>query len=160
VDDSGILKLPLIGQRRSLHRAWHAAASRLREGRILPERLALSAGIGVFIGLLPLPGLQTFVWLGFVAIFPIDPLITYACTWVSNPLTVLAFTVLELKLGALVVTQRSLAADLVNGLTLRGALRLGHHLMVGGVILSAACGLIAYSVAYIIARRFAKARID
>jgi uncharacterized protein (DUF2062 family) len=111
----------------------------------------------VFIGLLPIPGLQTFVWLGFVAIFPIDPIITYACTWVSNPLTVLAFTVLELKLGALVVAQRSLADDVVNGLTLRGALRLGNHLILGGGLLAAMCGLIAYLVAYVIARRYAKA---
>ena len=152
----GALKPGLIGKRPSLQRAWRVAVSRLREGRVHPERLALSAGLGVFIGLLPIPGLQTFVWLGFVAIFPVDPLITYACTWVSNPLTVLTFTVLELKLGALVVAQRSLSTDMVNGFTLRGALRLGHHLMVGGVLLAAMCGLIAYCVAYIVAGRFTK----
>lgn len=148
----GALKAGLIGKRASLHQAWRGAVSRLREGH--PKRLALSAGLGVFIGLLPIPGLQTFVWLGFVAIFPIDPIITYACTWVSNPFTVLALTVLELKLGTLVVAQRSLT-DMVNGFTLRGALRLGHHLMVGGALLAAVCGLIAYCIVYIVARRFA-----
>jgi uncharacterized protein (DUF2062 family) len=114
----------------------------------------------VFIGLLPIPGLQTFVCLGFVAILPIDPIITYACTWVSNPLTVLALTALELKLGAMVLAQRSLSAEMLSGFSPRDALRLGHHLMVGSVLLATGSGLIAYWVTHIVARRLAKSPSD
>lgn len=137
----------------SARQALHGAMLRLRNGRLDSKGVALSVGVGVFIGLLPVPGLQTFVWLGLVAILAIDPIITYACTWVSNPMTVLPFTLLEMELGSWVVTRHWLSITKVKNLTLMGMLRQGGHLMAGGLLLAAASGILAYCITRVITRR-------
>ncbi len=129
---------------------------RLREGRLDPQRLALSASTGVFIGLLPVPGLQTFVWLGLVMILPVDPIITYGCTWVSNPLTVLPVTLLEMQLGSLIFSRSWLSMAGVRSFTQMEILREGGHLLVGGLLLAMASGLVAYCATRVVARMFLK----
>jgi uncharacterized protein len=137
-------------------RILQGALLRLRGGELGPRRLALSVATGVFIAMLPIPGFQTFVWLGLVAIFPIDPILTYACTWVSNPLTLAPLTFLELEIGSLIFTRHWLDISQAQLVTLHGALKLGSHLMIGGLAFALGCAVVTYQLAHILALWIAK----
>ena len=144
----------------SPRKALRDAILRLRCGRLAPRRLALSVSVGVFIGLLPIPGLQTFVWLGLVALLPIDPIVTYAFTWVSNPLTVLPFTFAELELGSWLFTGRWLKVTLHEFVDVYAATRFGYHLGIGGLILSILCAALAFMISQPLATRLSETRFN
>ncbi len=140
-----------LPQKLPLRVALRDALLKLRRGRLEPRKLALSIGVGVFIGMLPLPGLQTFVWLGLIALLPVDPILTYAFTWVSNPLTVLPFTFAELELGSLLATGSWQRVSLHDVHNLHAAARFGYHLGIGGLTFSVLSAAIAFIIAQALA---------
>lgn len=148
-----IARLRAIGARLppSLRDAW----TLLHQARLRPTRLALAAGVGVFIGMLPLPGLQTFVWLGLVALLRVDPIVSYACTWFSNPITVVPFTVIELELGSLLVSHHWLSVDWTHVISAQVAMRHGAYLAVGGSLFATISGVATFCATHLVAQRWA-----
>jgi uncharacterized protein (DUF2062 family)/ubiquinone/menaquinone biosynthesis C-methylase UbiE len=80
--------------------AW----KRLRGGTLSPGRAALSIAIGIFIGCLPVYGLQFLAVAAVCMPLRLDTALAYLAAHVSNPLTLLPLLALEVAVGSLVVT--------------------------------------------------------
>ncbi|SRR6056297_362668 len=66
---------------------WKAARCRLRSVQESPHRLALGIAIGLFVGLLPLVGLQTGLVIALAWMFSANKAIGLPIVWISNPAT-------------------------------------------------------------------------
>lgn len=86
--------------RRPLLHVWR----RLRGGRASPERAALSLGIGVFIGCIPLPGAHWFLCLAVCLPLRLDAVLAYLGANISNPFLAPLLYAAELEIGALLLT--------------------------------------------------------
>lgn len=71
----------------------------LLRDRKRPWRTAIGAGIGALIGGMPLLGVHTWVAAGVGAVAPVPPLAVVVGSNVSNPLTILPITFLEIRIG-------------------------------------------------------------
>jgi len=71
----------------------------LLRDRERPWRTAVGAGAGALIGGMPLLGVHTWVAAGVGAIAPVPLLAVIAGSNVSNPLTILPITFLEIRVG-------------------------------------------------------------
>jgi uncharacterized protein (DUF2062 family)/2-polyprenyl-3-methyl-5-hydroxy-6-metoxy-1,4-benzoquinol methylase len=80
--------------------AW----KRLRGGTLSPGRAALSIGVGVFVGCLPVYGLQFLVVAAICMPLRLDTALAYLAAHISNPLTVLPMLALEVAVGSLIFT--------------------------------------------------------
>ena len=75
----------------------------LLRDRERPWRTAIGAGIGAFIGGMPLLGVHTWVAAGVGAVAPVPPLAVIAGSNVSNPLTIVPITFVEIRVGQLLL---------------------------------------------------------
>lgn len=92
--------MPLVGRRLErvrtvLREAWR----RLRGGELSPARAAGSVAVGLFVGFVPLYGIQTFICLAFTLPLRLDFPLAWATTNIANPLTAPFIILLDIQLG-------------------------------------------------------------
>jgi uncharacterized protein (DUF2062 family) len=67
---------------------------------VSPRRTAAAFGLGVWIGSTPILGVHTFLAFGAATLFRLPPLASLLASNVSNPLTFIPITLLEVRIGA------------------------------------------------------------
>jgi uncharacterized protein (DUF2062 family) len=77
----------------------------LHEG-LAPARAAAAVFIGVFIGFVPIYGLQTMTAIGLAILFRLNKPLTFAATFVNNPLLQPIMVVGSLELGHLLLDRK------------------------------------------------------
>ena len=83
-----------------LRDAWR----RLRGGELNPTRAAASVAVGLFVGFVPLYGIQTFICLAFTIPLRLDFPLAWATTNIANPLTAPFIILFDIELGAWLAT--------------------------------------------------------
>jgi len=91
----------VIGRLRSQVRQF--ATSLLTE-RLEPGRAAAAVFLGIFIGIVPIYGLQTVVALGLAFLFRLNKPLTFASTFINNPLLQPLIVVSSVELGGFLRT--------------------------------------------------------
>ncbi len=94
---------PLRIWRRRLHQNLRKAITWMRRQEGSPRYQAWGLAIGVFIGCLPIFGLQMLVSLGLASTMRGNKFLAMAGTWISNPVTNLPLFWLSYQLGALLL---------------------------------------------------------
>ncbi len=82
--------------RSALRDAWR----RLRGGELNPARAAGSVAVGLFVGFVPLYGIQTFICLAFTIPLRLDFPLAWATTNIANPITAPFIILFDIELGA------------------------------------------------------------
>jgi uncharacterized protein (DUF2062 family) len=82
--------------RSALRDAWR----RLRGGELSPTRAAASVAVGLFVGFVPLYGIQTFICLAFTVPLRLDFPLAWATTNIANPFTAPFIILFDIELGA------------------------------------------------------------
>jgi len=119
----------------------------LRE-RLDPGRGAAAVFLGVTLGIVPIYGLQSLVALALASLFGLNRPLTFAATFINNPVLQPLLVIGSLQLGHL-ATRGSAVSLSPAALAASG---LGVHLLplfVGSVILSAVVGGTAAAVTYV-----------
>jgi uncharacterized protein (DUF2062 family) len=93
--------------------------------------------------------------LGFIAVLPIDPVISYASTWISNPLTVLPFTFAEIEIGSMISTGRWQRVSISEMGSIQRAVHLGLRIGLGALLFASVSAIIAFALSYALAKRLA-----
>lgn len=132
--------------------AW----KRLRGGTLSPGRAALSIAAGLFVGSLPIYGVQFIVIAAICVPLRLDTALAYLAAHVSNPLTMLPLLALEVAVGSLVLAGDfavpSLAALKAGpGEAIRAA-------ALGSVIVGGVFSVVGAAVAWILGQRVRDAR--
>jgi uncharacterized protein (DUF2062 family)/SAM-dependent methyltransferase len=125
-------------QRPSLAQIW----SRLRGGSLEPGRAAASVAVGVFVGCLPIYGVQFLVVFAICVPLRLDAALSYLAAHVSNPLTLPFVLAAEMETGALLLTGHHASFGLAAAKRL-GVMALGTQIVVGAVTLGAVLALLA-----------------
>ncbi len=86
--------------RPALRQAWR----RLRGGELTPKRAALSVGIGLAIGLVPIYGAHWAIVLAVCLPFELDAPVAYLAANISNPLFAPFLFLAEVQIGSVVTT--------------------------------------------------------
>lgn len=94
---------PLRFWRRRLRQNLSKAIAWMRRQEGSPGHQARGLAIGVFIGCLPIFGLQMLVSLGLASTMRGNRFLAMAGTWISNPITNLPLFWLSYQLGALLM---------------------------------------------------------
>lgn len=131
--------------RQPLSRLWRV----LRGGRTSPKRAALAAGLGVFIGCLPLPGMHWLLCLAVCLPFRLDAVLAYLGANISNPFVAPFLFTAELAIGALLLTGEHV--DYATGaavLDVAGDYAL--YLGAGAVTLGTVLGLVSAGAAFLV----------
>jgi len=123
--------------RLSLAQVW----SRLRGGSLEPGRAAVSVAIGIFVGCLPIYGVQLLVVLAVCVPLRLDAALAYLAAHVSNPLTLPFVLAAEMETGSLLLTGHHAAFDLEAAKKL-GVTALGTQIVVGALTFGSALALI------------------
>src|SRR6185503_11826520 len=72
---------------------------RLRGGELSARRAAASVAVGLFVGFIPLYGLQTFICLAFTYPLKLDFPLAWATTNIANPFTAPFIILFDIELG-------------------------------------------------------------
>jgi uncharacterized protein (DUF2062 family) len=80
--------------------AWRSRWRELLRDPIEPRRTAAAFGLGVWIGTTPLLGVHTWLSFGMASLFRLPALASLLASNVSNPLTFVPITLLEVRLGS------------------------------------------------------------
>lgn len=115
-----------------LREAW----KRLRGGETTPRRAGFSVGIGLLVGLSPLYGLHLPLVLGLSLPFRLDATLSYAATFVSNPVTLPFILALEARIGAALLSEPMIE---LHNVTLASA---ASQVGLGGLVLSVSGALV------------------
>jgi uncharacterized protein (DUF2062 family) len=116
-----------------------------------PLRASLSVAVGLFVGTLPIYGFQLFVVLAVCIPLRLDSAVAYVAAHVSNPLTLPLLLLLEVEIGALVLTGGH--AQIGSALDTS---RLGEYagqLLVGAPLLGLALGTVGATATWAITGR-------
>ncbi|MBE2245844.1 MAG: DUF2062 domain-containing protein [Candidatus Competibacteraceae bacterium] len=107
------------------------------------HKRALSAAIGVSIGLSPFWGLQTIIVIILIGLFRLNKIITLGFSYISIPPLIPFVLMAQLTIGHLIIGGNSASIELKSAgwHTLIDA---GWTLLLGGLILSVASGLASY----------------
>ena len=73
----------------------------LLKERLDPSRAAAAVFLGIFIGIVPIYGLQTLAAVGVALLFKLNKPLTVACTFISNPLLQPLIIFSSVELGCL-----------------------------------------------------------
>lgn len=116
-----------------------------------PARFAASVAVGLFVGSIPVFGVQLALVLAVCIPFKLDAAIAYVAAHVSNPLTLPIFVLAELEVGSLVLAghRARLSVHAVRSLGLAG---FGKELAVGALIVGAALALTGGATTWAFAR--------
>jgi uncharacterized protein (DUF2062 family) len=72
---------------------------RLRGGELSARRAAASVAVGLFVGFVPLYGIQTFICLAFTVPLRLDFPLAWATSNIANPFTAPFIILLDIELG-------------------------------------------------------------
>lgn len=131
----------------TLRQALAEWIGKLESGELEPNRFSLSVGTGVFIGLLPIHGLQSMLCLGLVLLLPVEPLLTWLVSWIGNAVTAVPITWLELELGSFLCNGKFSHYSISELGEPNGLARLGLALVVGSLTLALIAGAASYACA-------------
>jgi uncharacterized protein (DUF2062 family)/precorrin-6B methylase 2 len=123
-----------------------------------PGRAAVSVGVGLFVGSLPLPGAQLAIVLAVCLPLGLDAAVAYLAAHVSNPFTLTLFVAAELEVGSVLLTGRH-AAMSIESLGNAGLGHLGSQILVGSLVVGAGLSTLGGTVTWLIAHRAADARL-
>lgn len=132
---------------RALRQARRRVSGLIQEG-LAPGRAAAAVFLGVFVGVVPIYGFQTLAALGLATVFRLNKPLTFAATFVNNPLLQPWLIVSSLELGHLALEGRWLRFALTDLSPHRAAVEL-HFWLLGSVVLAVSLGSAAALVAYI-----------
>lgn len=133
-------------------RGLFAKLWRALRGNPSPTRAGASVGIGLFIGCLPLYGLHLPLCIAACLPFGLDSVLAYLAANISNPLIAPLLLFIEVELGSWLSAGHWVTFDLETARR-TGAAGFALQVMLGGVVLGAALGLIGGLSAAAIARR-------
>ena len=137
---------------RSAPRAWLRKLWRSLRGSPSPARAGLSVGIGLFIGCLPLYGLHLPLCLALCLPFGLDSVLAYLAANISNPLLAPLLIFIEVELGSWLLSGHWVAFNLETARR-TGAAGFALQVLLGGLVLGAALGLVGGVCAAAVARR-------
>jgi uncharacterized protein len=122
-----------------------------------PHKIAMGLALGIFIGFLPIMGIQMAVVLPFALLFRGNKMSAMAGVWISNPITIVPLYYFIYAVGLLFTPYHHLAwADFVavfSGITATKFLNLGGQIVVPMFVGGAIVGLVAAIPTYFVTRR-------
>ncbi len=128
-----------------------------------PRKMALSCGLGVFIGVSPYIGLQTYLAVVCARFFriPLPPMLIGG--WITNPLTSPFIYFSTTKFGMWLLNYRIQFDIDFADLTFKYLLSAGKALIipffVGTQVVCAVLGVITYFITYYILKRYKKSKV-
>lgn len=138
--------------RPTLRERARAVVQRLRGGALSPGRAAASVGLGLFVGMWPVYGVQFFVLFALCVPLRLDLAVAYLAAHVSNPLTLPFLLALELEVGSLVLHGHH-APDTFAGVKELGAGPAVAQVMVGSLLLGSGLGILGAVLTWFVAQR-------
>jgi uncharacterized protein (DUF2062 family) len=117
----------------------------LRMGDIEPERFSRSVALWVFIGLLPIHGMQTLLWLVLIVVIPVEPVLTWLCSWVGNAATAIPLTWLELQIGSYLCRGHFVDPSPSHMVSPERLAQLGGTLLIGALVFAVPCAALVYA---------------
>jgi len=118
-----------------------------------PRKIALSFGIGVFVGMSPLLGLHTVIGILLAWVFKLNKFVTIVGVYVTNPWTIVPIYTFATWLGARLLGLEHILPE-IDWHSL-GVTELISDLepilppfVVGSLFLGAMCGIVAYALIY------------
>jgi uncharacterized protein (DUF2062 family) len=122
-----------------------------------PHKIALGLALGIFIGFVPIMGIQMAVVLPFAFLFGGNKTAAISGVWITNPITVIPIYYINYKVGLLFTPFEPLSktyfSDLFDHLTISRFLRLGQDVLMplfaGGI----AIGVVASIPTYFVTKR-------
>jgi uncharacterized protein (TIGR03546 family) len=131
-----------------------------------PHKIALGMALGIFIGFVPIMGIQMAVVLPFALLFRGNKTAAIAGVWITNPVTVIPIYYVDYKVGHLFTDYppltRTYFTDLFTNLEASKFLKLGQDvlvpLFVGGAILGVVFGIPTYFVTRWLVVRYRRIR--
>ncbi|MEZ4317045.1 MAG: DUF2062 domain-containing protein [Myxococcota bacterium] len=150
--------------RKRLHALW----SHLKNENSSPERLAASVFTGVFLGVVPLYGIQTAICLGVAWLFRLNKLTVIAAAQISLPIFAPFLIAAGIAIGEFVRFGTIRAPDLAEGRTfVENLWLLGGDVpdlfvscFVGDTLLGLVLGVLGAAVAWWVARARQSRRND
>jgi len=133
--------------RPALKQAWR----RLRGGELTPARAALSVGVGLCIGMLPLYGVHWALVIGVCLPLRLDVPVAYLAANISVPFIAPFLLLGEVQTGSLAMTGALLPLT-ADGMRSRGAGDYAAQLAVGTAILAPLSALVAGALTYVLVR--------
>lgn len=133
--------------RPALAQAW----KRLRGGELTPARAALSVGVGLCIGMLPLYGVHWALVLGVCLPLRLDVPVAYLAANISVPFIAPFLVLAEVQTGSLAMTGALLPLT-ADGLRSRGAGDYATQLVLGTALLAPSSALVAGALTYVLVR--------
>lgn len=122
-----------------------------------PHKIAMGLALGIFIGFVPIMGIQMAVVLPFALLFRANKTAAIGGVWVTNPVTVIPIYYLDYKIGELIVTYPPLTwgdfKGLFSQMTLHRFLELGEAILVPLFVGGMFVGVVAAIPTYFITRR-------
>lgn len=122
--------------------------SRLRGGTLEPGRAAASVAIGIFVGCLPIYGVQLLVVLAVCVPLRLDAALAYVAAHISNPFTLPFVLAVEMEIGSLLLSGRHATFDLEAAKRL-GVTTVGAQIVCGAVVLGAVLGFVGALVTWV-----------
>ena len=135
-----------------------------------PHALALSVSIGIFFGFL-IPICQMFLAIFVAWVFNVNRLVSAACTWISNPITIPIIFPFNVYLGSFFINadvDKEQIVDAMSNVTLRTIMDLGVKLgldgffmfVIGGSIMGAIFAPLSYSFVYFTIKKNKERKIE
>jgi uncharacterized protein (DUF2062 family)/SAM-dependent methyltransferase len=81
-------------------------ATVLLKEQLEPGRAAAAVFVGIFIGIVPIYGFQTLAALGLAVLFKLNKPLTFAATFINNPVLLPALVVSSIEAGCFLLTGR------------------------------------------------------
>lgn len=133
---------------------------RLRQLEGNPHNVALGMAVGIFVSILPIIPLQTIVAVALAFVVRGSKSAAALGTWLSNPLTIPLVYFANYKFGCFLLgyatTHDSIAFDSFAELMALG-IDVTRAMIVGGAVIGAALGVLAYFVTFRVYRRLRRA---
>jgi uncharacterized protein (DUF2062 family) len=114
-------------------------------------RMALSLAPGIFVGCVPVYGLQTWLCLALALPLRLHYPLAYLATWIANPLSAPFLVVAEVEVGVFLWTGR-FAPLSVAELRARGLGSAFGYAMLGSVVVGSVLSLLGAGIALLWAR--------
>ena len=120
-----------------LRDAW----TRLRGGELSANRAAGSVAVGLFVGFVPLYGIQTFICLAFTIPLRLDFPVAWAVTNFANPFTAPFIILFDIQLGRW-IAQGTWAALSTSDFEIKKLGPFLLHALLGGAVAGAAAAVV------------------
>jgi len=119
-----------------------------------PHKIAIGLALGIFVGFIPIMGIQMAVVLPFALLFRGNKTAAIGGVWITNPVTVIPIYYMNYKVGELFVDYPPLAwsdfEGLFSNITLTKFLKLGETILVplfvGGLVVAFVAAIPTYFV--------------